>query len=56
MNLLDYLTVFPARAGMSPQARQLISLWTRFPRTRGDEPFARVYERLDALFSPHTRG
>ena len=30
--------VFPARAGMSPDAAQQSYMDIRFPRTRGDEP------------------
>ena len=52
----QYAEVFPAYAGMS-----LLLDFTRgfihgFPRIRGDEPADTVAQRLQPLFSPHTRG
>ena len=48
--------VFPAHAGMSRRVRLTPFSHARFPRTRGDEPFALDGRGDTYLFSPHTRG
>ena len=48
--------VFPAYAGMFRFLDSLHLLFVRFPRIRGDVPFAVRVDNHLILFSPHTRG
>ena len=48
--------VFPAYAGMSPRPRAATTREARFPRLRGDEPFAAYANGGIWGFSPPTRG
>ena len=50
------LSVFPARAGMSPQDRTAHHLLRRFPRASGDEPIKRAMQADLEQFSPRERG
>ena len=50
------MSVFPAYAGMSPSARRRARTLRRFPRLRGDEPFAAYADGGIWGFSPPTRG
>ena len=36
------MSVFPAHAGMSPALKAMLTLSMGFPRSRGDEPWARM--------------
>ena len=50
------MPVFPAHAGVIPNATNLARISNRFPRTRGgDPPPGGVYVGT-GMFSPHTRG
>ena len=48
--------VFPAYAGMSPEAGASSLLSQCFPRLRGDEPITQAVARDVLGFSPPTRG
>ena len=50
------LSMFPAHAGMNREWGIFMSGFSYVPRTRGDEPAARLYEVGTARCSPHTRG
>ena len=53
---MNLLTLFPAYAGVIPDAELTVTKLTTFPRTRGGDP-GNVWEWLLGLrFSPHTRG
>ena len=47
---------FPAHAGMDPCTQPTLPVSVRFPRTRGDGPFATARCHADRSVSPHTRG
>ena len=48
--------LFPAHAGVIPEADSVQPVFGSFPRTRGGDP-GNVWEWLLGLrFSPHTRG
>ena len=48
--------VFPARAGMSLGVHLTFCDYSRFPRTRGDEPSTADRYPAAITFSPHARG
>ncbi len=48
--------MFPARAGMNRQTAEELSLIVHVPRTRGDEPTARITKYTPRACSPHARG
>ena len=50
------MSVFPARAGMSPAAPPQTVAAVGFPRPRGDEPVALDQAIKLILFSPPARG
>ena len=54
--LRDLFSLFPAYAGVIPEA--LVNIWNMlsFPRIRGGDPRHLQFGPLNASFSPHTRG
>ena len=52
----EYITVFPAYAGMSLTAQTGKDARKRFPRLRGDEPYQAIMRQQQVAFSPPTRG
>ena len=48
--------LFPAPAGMIPATHGNGAEIFPFPRTRGDDPFGRVFGADETGFSPHPRG
>ena len=50
------VTIFPARAGMSPQTGRGGKAVNDFPRASGDEPWDKAWGALGDIFSPRERG
>ena len=54
--LRDLFSLFPAYAGVIPNASEINYSTMPFPRIRGGDPFAIWYVFFIVGFSPHTRG
>ena len=54
--LRDLFSLFPAYAGVIPQASESLTPRTTFPRIRGGDPKYWVQESMPICFSPHMRG
>ena len=50
------ITVFPARAGMSPHCGDWIAYRTSVPRASGDEPSSKPTQAPHQTCSPRERG
>ena len=48
--------VFPARAGMIPEAQRIKAAVLSIPRESGDDPFSRKSKTCDVRYSPRERG
>ena len=54
--LWDLFSLFPAYAGVIPDARRAEKLGQPFPRIRGGDPHSLLLQHVVLAFSPHTRG
>ena len=54
--LWDFLSLFPAHAGVILGTSEPYDIYISFPRTRGGDPYGPAYSIINDNFSPHTRG